>query len=260
MGRRGPDRGGGIAVPLRAIVFDCDGVLVDSEPIHLKAFQDVLEGEGIEITRDDYINKYLALDDKSCFQTIFKEKGRELSPQQLDSLMKKKAVAYARATKGGNLLVFPGVPEFVMAASQSYPLAVASGALKEEVEQALEAAGIRPYFEAIVTADDVANGKPHPEPYLRALDLLNASGKRPTPISARECVVIEDARHGVVAAHAAGMKCAAISTSHPAYELAAADLVVPEIGALKLVQLQDLFAAPSAPLQQQPSQETHEDH
>lgn len=234
-------------MPLRAIIFDCDGVLVDSEPLHLKAFQEVLKSEGIDVDRQDYVEKYLALDDKTCFQTIFKERGRELTPEHLDSLMKRKASAYARATREG-LLVFPGVPEFVMAASQHYALAVASGALRQEVEQALEAAGIRAYFEAIVTANDVTNGKPDPEPYLAALERLNASGKRPR-ISPQECVVIEDARHGVMAAHSAGMKCVAISTSHPVYELSAADLVVPEIASLKLVQIEDLFQV-RAPLPQ----------
>jgi beta-phosphoglucomutase len=245
-------------MPLRAIIFDCDGVLVDSEPIHLQAFQEVLKKEGIEIDREDYIQKYLALDDKTCFQTVFKERGQELTPERLNLLMEAKAKTYARATRGGRLLVFPGVPEFVMAASQSYPLAVASGALREEVEQALLAGGLRPYFEAVVAANDVANGKPDPEPYLKALDLLNASGKRTSPISPRECVVIEDARHGVAAAHSAGMKCAAISTSHPAYELAAADLVVPAIAVLKLVQLEDLFAGAALPPQART--ETHENH
>jgi beta-phosphoglucomutase-like phosphatase (HAD superfamily) len=244
-------------MPLRAIIFDCDGVLVDSEPLHLQAFREVLKKEGIEVSREDYLEKYLALDDRDCFQAVFKEQGRGLAPERLASLMKEKAQVYARLTHEGGLLVFPGVPEFVMAVSQSYPLAIASGALKDEVEQALQTAGIRPYFEAIVTAGDVANGKPHPDPYLKALELLNASGKRPTPILPQECVVIEDARNGVTAAHAAGMKCAAIPSSHPAYELAAADLVVSEIAALKLVQLEDLFV-PSVPSAVHP--ETHENH
>jgi len=234
-------------MPLRAIVFDCDGVLVDSEPLHLKAFQETLRQEGIEINREDYVEKYLALDDRTCFETAFRENKKELSPGKLEFLMEKKAKAYAQATRGGNLLVFPGVPEFVMAASQNYALAVASGALRQEVEQALEAAGIRAYFEAIVTANDVVNGKPDPEPYLKALEALNGSGKR-ARISPQECVVIEDARHGVAAAHAAGMKCVAISTSHPAYELSVADLVMPEISALKLSQLEDLFQVAAPPL------------
>ena len=79
-----------------------------------------------------------------------------------------------------------------------------------------------------------------------ALEIINQSGKR-SPISPQECVVIEDARHGVAAAHLAGMKCVAISTSHPAFELSAADLVVPEISSLKLSQLEDLFLAGGPP-------------
>src|SRR5206468_4148549 len=100
---------------------------------HLAAFQEILKGEGLEITREDYLHKYIALDDKACFRAVFQDNKRELTEDHLRSLMEKKAESYAKATREG-LMVFPGVPEFVMAASQSYPLAVASGALRQEVD------------------------------------------------------------------------------------------------------------------------------
>jgi len=133
----------------------------------------------------------------------------------------------------------------VMAVAQRYPLAVASGARKHELETLLEAAGIRRYFETVISSDDVENGKPHPESYLKALSELNASGKRHHPIKPEECVVIEDSKEGIASAHSAGMKCVAVATSFPTFELRVADLVVPAIAALKISQLEDLFYAPT---------------
>jgi beta-phosphoglucomutase-like phosphatase (HAD superfamily) len=128
-----------------------------------------------------------------------------------------------------------------MALSQKYPLAIASGARRHELEILLEAAGIRPYFEFIVSSDDVEKGKPDPESYLKALEGLNASGKRHSFIKADESLVIEDSKEGILSAHSAGMKCVAVCTSYPSFELSMADLVVPSLASLKISQLEDLF-------------------
>ena len=229
---------------LRSIIFDCDGVLIDSEPVHLAAFKKVLGSDGESITEEIYKERYLAMDDRGAIARFYEDHQKPLSPELLKELMDKKAEIYQELVRTEGLLPFPAVPEFVMAVSQRYPLAVASGARRHEVEMALEAAGIRPYFEVIVTADDVNNGKPHPESFLKAIDALNASGKRPTPIHPDECVVIEDSKEGVKSAHAAGMKCVAVSTSFPKFELALADLVVPSIAALRISQVEDLFHPP----------------
>jgi beta-phosphoglucomutase-like phosphatase (HAD superfamily) len=131
-----------------------------------------------------------------------------------------------------------------MAVAQRYPLAVATGSRRHEVELLLETAGIRTHFEAIVSADDVERGKPDPESYLKALDALNQTGKRTTAIKADECAVIEDSKHGIVSAHAAGMKCVAVATSYPTFELSGADLIVPSLAALRVSQVEDLFVQP----------------
>lgn len=234
-------------VSLRSIIFDCDGVLLDSEPLHFAALKKTLGADDSVLTEEIYKERYLALDDKGCITKFFKESGKLLSIDELNTLIEKKTQIFQDLVATEGILPFPSVPEFVMAVAQRYPLAVASGARKHELEMLLEAAGIRRYFENVISADDVEKGKPNPESYLKALENLNTSGKRTTPIRPDEVVVIEDSREGIASAHSAGMKCVAVSTSFPAFELSIADLVVPSIAALKISQIEDLFYSP-APL------------
>jgi len=232
-------------IALRSIIFDCDGVLIDSEPLHMASFKKALGKEGETLTEEVYKEKYLALDDRGAFTTYFKETKQSLEIKKLDKLIDKKTKIYQDMVKSEGILPYPAVPEFVMAMSQRYPLAVASGSRKHELELVLEAAGIRTFFEVIISADDVKNGKPHPESFLSAVEALNASGKRPTAIQPNECLVIEDSREGIRSAHAAGMKCIAVANSYPSFELSGADLVVPSLSALKVSQVEDLFHGPT---------------
>lgn len=231
-------------VHLRAIIFDCDGVLVDSEPLHFQAFNKVLSTIGHPLSEEEYKGDYLALDDKGAFTLYYQRLKQALSDQLLNELMTKKTSIFQELLVSEGLLPYPSVPEFVMSVSQRYPLAVASGARKHELDVILESAGIRPYFEAVISADDVTHGKPNPESFLKALDALNANGKRPMPIRPEECLVIEDSIYGISSAHNAGMKCIAVATSYPSFELKEADLIVSSISALRVSQLEDLFVSP----------------
>lgn len=232
-------------VSLRAIIFDLDGVLVDSEPLHLLALRKLLGADGELLTDELYNERYLPLSDRDAITAFYRDIKKPLSLDDVNQLMAKKTEIFSALVQTEGLLPYPAVPELVMALSQRYPLAVASGARRHEVEFVLESAGIRSYFEALVSSDDVKNGKPDPESFVRAVELLNASGKRPTAIRPDECVVIEDSKVNVVAAHQAGMKCVAVATSYPAFELSAADLVVPSLAALKISQVEDLFQVPT---------------
>jgi beta-phosphoglucomutase len=231
-------------VALRAIIFDCDGVLMDSEPLHFAAFRNVLAEQGEALTEEQYKERYLALDDRGAFEKFYRDRSRSLDAAQFQILLERKTRVFQDLVSSEGILPFPAVPEFVMAASQRYPLAIASGARRHELEMILEAAGIRTYFELMVSADDVQKGKPDPESFLKAVEGLNASGKRSTAIKPAECAVIEDSREGIASAHAAGMKCIAVATSYPTFELSVADLVVPSLGALRLTQVEDLFRPP----------------
>ncbi len=199
---------------LKAIIFDCDGVIVDSEPHHLKAFQIVLEKEGITLTKEKYYEKYLALDDKGLFETVLAEHKRPVDNTILKRLILQKMPIYKKLS-GEERFLYPGVVDFVKKAEGRYKLAVASGAFRGEIKFALDQGGMRSAFPVIVSAQDVRNGKPHPESFQTALKKLNDLHPRNAPITPPECVVIEDSLHGVAAARSAGMHCLAVTTSYP---------------------------------------------
>lgn len=229
---------------LRAVIFDLDGVLVDSEPLHMASFQKALGDLGKGLSEDIYKDRYLSLDDRGAFRNFYQDQKLPLDDAMLKSLIGRKSEMFDQLVESEGVLPFPAVPEFVMALTQRYPLAVATGSLKKEAELLLESSGIRPHFEVIVSADDVAHGKPNPESYLKAVEDLNLNKDRTRPIRPEECVVIEDSKHVIAQIHSIGMKCIAVSTSYPAFELSGADLVVPAIAALRVSQVEDLFLPP----------------
>lgn len=205
---------------LKVIIFDFDGVLADTEPLHFRMFQQVLQAEGIPLSEDEYYQKYVGFDDKGCFQAILSEQGRASPPETIRRLVERKAVMMLEHLKT-TPVVYPGIAEAVKNSAGRYRLAIVSGALRPEIELILQAAGMRTDFEHITSAEDTWNGKPDPEGYLHALRSLN----RKAPVLASECLVIEDTLFGIQAAHAAGMRCLAVSTTFPADQLASADAV-----------------------------------
>lgn len=219
---------------LQAIIFDFNGVIVDDEPLHLELIQRVLAEEGVVITDEDYRNKYLGFDDRGAFATALADTGREplaANANFINDLIARKAALYLRAIDE-RCLLFPGVVELVQRLATRYPLAIASGALRQEIELVLARGGIRDYFHAIVAAEDVSECKPHPEGYVKALAALNAhqrhnghSGHHEL-IQPSECLVIEDSIAGIEAARRAGMRCLAVTNSYHAEELKEADWVV----------------------------------
>lgn len=224
---------------LKAVLFDCDGVIADSEHLHFSLFQKVLREIGVPLTQADYLEKYLAMDDKGCFRAVVAAHGRSLSDPELSALIEKKTALYKK-TATENLVILPGVVEFVMAVSQKFPLAMASGALRDEVKLMINAAGIAHYFDAVISAEDVVRGKPAPDAYLKALEEINR--KYPDRrIQPSECLVVEDSKHGLLSARAAGMKCVAVTTSYSVEELSAADRVVPVLTAVRVKDLESLF-------------------
>jgi HAD superfamily hydrolase (TIGR01509 family) len=213
---------------LRAIIFDFNGVIIDDEPLHLELIRRVLAEEGMTITDQDYRDKYLGFDDRGCFVTVLKDTGRgQLATDTafIDELIRRKATYYQRAIDERYLL-FPGAVELVQRLAAQFPLAIASGALRQEIELVLARGGIRDCFQAIIAAEDVSECKPHPEGYIKALASLNLDAAHQMPIQPSECLVIEDSIAGIEAARRAGMRCLAITNSYSAGELAQADWIV----------------------------------
>ena len=209
---------------IKAIIFDFDGVIADTEPIHLKMFQKVLAEERIILTEEDYHQKYLALDDKGCFSAVLSDNEQEVNKELVEDMIHRKSVYFDEYIKD-NIIIFPGVVDFVRKVAENHLLVIASGALRGEVEFGLAAAGTRQEFQDIVSAEDVEKSKPDPEPFWKALQKLNNICDNASQIQPSECLVIEDSLHGVTAAHAAGMKCLAVTNSYSADELSEADWV-----------------------------------
>ena len=213
---------------LRAIIFDFNGVIVDDEPLHLELICRVLAEEGVSITEQDYHDKYLGFDDRGCFVAALTDTGRKplaTNTDFINDLIARKAALYLRAIDE-RCLLFPGAVELVQRLAARFPLAIASGALRQEIELVLERGGIRHCFGPIIAAEDVSECKPHPEGYVKALGALNAQQSENTLIQPSECLVIEDSIAGIEAARRAGMRCLAITNSYRAEELKEADWIV----------------------------------
>lgn len=150
--------------------------------------------------------------------------------------MAKKAAAYLTSIKD-HLVIFPGVREFVEDAAATYPIAIASGALRAEIELVLEQIGIRKAFRHITSAEDVTCGKPNPEPFLQALAGLNHHRQSMVPIPPASCLAIEDSRPGIRAARSAGMKVLAIANTHTVQDLHEADAISYSLSETRLKDL-----------------------
>ncbi|MFY9555670.1 MAG: HAD family phosphatase [Blastocatellia bacterium] len=222
---------------LKAIIFDCDGVIADTEPIHLSAFARVLSEEGITLSEEEYFRDYLALDDRGCFKKAFADRGPMLGQDKLNDLVRRKA-EYVEPAIRATLRLLPGAAELIKEAARSYPLAVASGALRHEIDLVLEYGALTDCFRVIVSAEDVTRSKPYPDPFIKAWQLLSSSIQE--RIGASECLVIEDSIHGISAARLAGMSCLAVANSYPVEKLSEADLVVESLAELSLEDLRDL--------------------
>jgi beta-phosphoglucomutase len=225
--------------PLQAIVFDFDGVIADSEPLHLRAFQQTLAERQIELTGRDYYSRYLGYDDVGLVQALATDRGIAMSDQEITALVARKGVRLQEMLHGGQVL-FPGVIDFIREAASAVPIAIASGALKHEIEEITEAAGIRQLFSTIVSSGDTPQSKPSPAPYLLAFERLRqVSGQDLDP---RRSVAIEDSRWGLESARGAGLRCVGVTNSYPAAELDGAELVVDGLNALTLATLDALCA------------------
>jgi beta-phosphoglucomutase len=225
---------------LRAVIFDFNGIIVDDEPIHFELFQKVFGEEGIALTEEAYYARYLGFDDRGAFVAGFQDNNQPLNDAKLADLVERKAVYYREAIRN-HVTIFPGVKSLVADLARSLPLAVASGALRNEIETILTTAGLINQFKAIVSAEDVNRGKPEPEIFLKALAALNQhnNGKA---IAAADCIVIEDSKEGVRGARRAGMKVLAVTNSHPAELLNEATAVVKSLEDVDQRALQNICA------------------
>src|SRR5260370_24952152 len=190
---------------IRAIFFDFNGLIIDDERIHLKAYREVLNGEGLTFSDNDYF-ACLGMDDVAfvsaayarAVKTVIDEKARELIDHE--HLLHRQLISE-------DLPVSAGVVTFVKAAARRYALGLVSKAERSEIEHVLRLASLDECFSVIVSAEPGLKHKPAPDSYQRALDLLNEARRanRKLPLLASECLVIEDAPPGILAGRTASM-------------------------------------------------------
>jgi HAD superfamily hydrolase (TIGR01509 family) len=233
--------GRGLNHLLRAVIFDFDGVIVDSEPLIFRLTQEMAAREGWSVGENEYYQDYLALDDRGIVEHLYASHGRPVDVARRDELVAWKAQKYEEIIRDG-LPAMPGAVEFVTEMARLHPLAIASGSLHAEIQHLLTKLDLREKFQVLATADDCQRSKPDPEVYLTALLRLRAlPGFRDQPLQAEECLAIEDAPLGVVAAQAAGLKCLALAHSRPPAELQYANWVASEFSNVDMQKIRAAF-------------------
>jgi HAD superfamily hydrolase (TIGR01509 family) len=223
---------------LRAIVFDFDGVIANSEPLHFRAYREVLRTVGLELTESDYYGKYLGYDDAGAFGAIASDSGLEWDQRRILELVRDKATKLEHLERNGSVL-FPGAEAAIRTAAAVLPIAIASGALGAEIRRVLDRARLTESFTAIVAAEDTPTSKPAPDPYLHALMLLSAAHG---PLRADECVALEDSEWGLQSAHAAGLWTVGVAHTYPPESLHSADVVIASMESFDLETLRRLVA------------------
>jgi len=225
---------------LKAVIFDFDGVITDSEILHLRAFNRVLAQYGIEITTKDYYKEYLGLTDVDCFKLLIHQGLLEAEQQQIENLVKQKNLIFEEMAKTEGQII-EGIRDFLqMLKENNVPMAICSGAVRAEIELILEQAQLRHFFAVIVSAEQVRKGKPHPEGFLLTLQELNINVT--DPILPYQCIAIEDSHWGLEAAKAAEMHTVAVTNSYDADQLAMAERIVARLNELSIGDLQQLCA------------------
>lgn len=255
---------------LRAVFFDFNGVIVDDEFLHCSLFQKTLAEKGLTLSKEEYYQKYLGYDDHDAFEHILRDRkiikqprsgvegeasralpvegatrapliDKKVEESFLEQLIQEKAKYYQDQAQTQNLFI-QGAVDFIRTLSEKYYLGIVSGALKQEIEAWLLRGKIRELFQVIISAQDVKHGKPDPEGYLKALDAVNRDYVSSSEIILpQECLVIEDSIWGIEAAHEAGMKCLALTTSYKTHELQSADWVAENYSGINLSSILPVF-------------------
>jgi len=200
-----------------ALLWDLDGVIVDSGPFHYEAFRRLLAERGVHLEEDYFRRHLLGLRNDAILRRLL----GPLPPEEERRLAERKEEIF-RSLIAGRVKALPGVLELVgRAAGRGIPQAIVSSTPRANVELIQQALGLRGAFAVLVSEEDVSRGKPDPEGFLLAASRLGVPPQR--------CTVIEDAPEGVAAAKAAGMRCLAVATTRPPEQLSQADLVLPSL-------------------------------
>jgi len=218
---------------IRAVIFDFNGVILDDEHLHFEAFAESLFQEKWELTQEMYLERYLGLNDWGFYEAFFADHNSgNPGTRTIDQWVQAKSEVYLRLL-ADEMPLFTGAKDAIENLAQHIPLAINSGARRHEIEKTLQWADLTSCFHVVFSADEIRNGKPAPDGYVAAFQALREKLPELATLQASECLVIEDAPHGIEAAHAAGMPCAGVAQSQPAADLHQADWVIEKISEFK---------------------------
>lgn len=206
------------------LIFDFDGVLVNSEPLHFRAFEEVAITEKIQLTEHEYYSDLIGFDDKGAWKHLFASRNRELDPKTFLRVMTRKTEVMRDLIARRQYKALPGVEECIRGLWRNYPLAICSGALREEIETMLEGISLRDCFGVIVAAEDVTVGKPDPMGYLMATKLIGEKIHR--TLSPKDCLIIEDAPKVAASVRQVGFPVLAVTSTHSADKFPDANWIV----------------------------------
>lgn len=224
---------------LAAVIFDFDGIIVDTEPIHYRSFQEVLVPRGLGYSWEEYLGCYIGFDDRDAFREAFRAGGTTIGDRELKELIEQKARAFQRIIAAG-VEPYPGVVELIRSISGNLPLGLCSGALTSDIDPILRQLGIAGFFDVVVTAEDVAASKPDPASYVLAMERL-AARFPDRAVTPETTLAIEDTPAGIASARGAGLRALAVTNSYPEERLAGAFRVVASLAGIDLEGLRLLF-------------------
>ncbi|MCK5434698.1 MAG: HAD-IA family hydrolase, partial [Dehalococcoidales bacterium] len=214
----------------KAIIWDMDGIIVDTAPYHLKAWQEVFQKRGVAFTEEDFRRNFGQRNDTIIRNTL----GKLTSPSEMDAIAREKERKFRNAVRQ-NIKPLPGAIELIKSlAPHGFKLALASSAPIENIKLLTKGLGVNKCFHAIISGSDVTEGKPSPQGFLLAAQRLGVEPKN--------CIVTEDAIAGITAAKRGGMKCLAVTNTHSRPSLTEADLVVDTLEAVTVNDLEELLS------------------
>ena len=212
---------------IKGILFDFNGVIIDDEPIQLKAYQEILGKESVALTEEDYYS-CLGMDDRTFVEEAYRRADKAPEANKVLEITLAKTNKW-RELVSDELPLFDGVVDFIKKMEKDFALGIVSMAKREEIEFVLEKAGVRDSFAVIISAEDVENCKPHSECYIKGFNALDSYRIRQQhlPMVHGECLVIEDSPPGIVSAKSARLKALGVTNTVSAEELreAGADAV-----------------------------------
>lgn len=212
-----------------AVIFDMDGVLSDTGPVHFESWVKMTSEIGVEFTKE-FFEKIFGQQSPEIIRKLMGPNVDEITIEKWANLKEK----YYRDMVKDQLKPLPGVIELIKELYDlKFKLAVGSSGPRENVELLLTSLKIKKFFNAVITAAEIKRGKPEPDVFLEAAKRVK--------IKPNKCVVIEDAPVGIESAKRAGMKCIALTTTHPEKELYNADLIVKNLSEISSKDIKSLL-------------------